>query len=117
RSPAADGAVRALYLSRLARKKNVEGLLDAFAIVQRECPQLRLAIAGDGEPAYVQALHARADALGLHARVRWLGPVAGDAKRRAFEDADFFVLASHSENFGIAAAEALAHGLPCVLGE
>jgi glycosyltransferase involved in cell wall biosynthesis len=112
---AAEGTVCALYLSRLDPKKNLEGLLDAFAQLQRDEPQLRLTIAGDGEPAYARSLRARASALGLEARVHWLGRVDGEAKRRAFEDADFFVLASRSENFGIAAAEALAHGLPCLL--
>lgn len=111
-----DGTVRALYLSRITAKKNLEGLLDALALVRDDLPQLRLSIAGSGEPGYAQALQDRANALGLRDRVDWLGHVEGDAKRRAFEQADFFVLASHSENFGIAAAEALAHGLPCLLG-
>ena len=117
RTSASDGAVRALYLSRLAPKKNVEGLLDAMSIVQDDLPQMHLTIAGNGDAAYVQSLRERADALGLGERLRWLGHVDGQVKRRAFEQADFFVLASHSENFGIAAAEALAHGLPCLLGE
>jgi glycosyltransferase involved in cell wall biosynthesis len=117
RTPASDGSVRALYLSRLSPKKNVEGLLDAMALVQGELTQLRLTIAGSGDAAYAQALRDRAIALGLGDRVRWLGHVDGLVKRRAFEDADFFVLPSHSENFGIAAAEALAHGLPCLLAE
>jgi glycosyltransferase involved in cell wall biosynthesis len=115
RTPSPDGSVRALYLSRLDPKKNLEGLLDALAAVREELPQLQLTVAGGGDPAYARALRERGQALGLHARVRWLGHVAGEAKRRAFEEADFFVLASHAENFGIAAAEALAHGLPCVL--
>lgn len=114
---AGDGNVRALYLSRLAPKKNLEGLLDAIAQLRDELPQLHLTIAGDGDMAYVQTLRDRAATLGLHDRVHWLGRVDGEAKRRAFEQADFFVLASHSENFGIAAAEALAHGLPCLLGQ
>jgi glycosyltransferase involved in cell wall biosynthesis len=115
RTPAADGTVRALFLSRLHPKKNLDGLLDAMAMLREEFPQLRLAIAGSGDTEYASALRARADALGLSSRVTWLGFVEGQAKRRAFDDADFFVLPSHSENFGIAAAEALAHGLPCVL--
>jgi glycosyltransferase involved in cell wall biosynthesis len=116
RHASSDGTVRALYLSRLTPKKNLEGLLDAFAQVRRELPHLRLTIAGDGDEQYAQALRERARSLGLDDRVRWLGRVEGEAKRRAFDHADFFVLASHSENFGIAAAEALAHGLPCLLG-
>lgn len=115
RTPPADGTVRALFLSRLDPKKNLEGLLDALALVRNDLPQCKLVVAGSGEPGYEASLRAQADALGLADRVRWLGFVNGEAKRRAFEDADFFVLPSHSENFGIAAAEALAHGLPAVL--
>jgi glycosyltransferase involved in cell wall biosynthesis len=115
RTPPSDGSVRALFLSRLHPKKNLDGLLDAVAMLREEFPHLRLAIAGSGDTEYASALRAHADALGLSGRVTWLGFVEGEAKLRAFVDADFFVLPSHSENFGIAAAEALAHGLPCVL--
>jgi glycosyltransferase involved in cell wall biosynthesis len=49
---------------------------------------------------------------GLSGVVSFIGPVHGHAKQRAFFEADLFVLPSHSESFGMAVAEALAHGLP-----
>jgi glycosyltransferase involved in cell wall biosynthesis len=108
---------RLLYLSRLDPKKNLEGLLAAVALLTPEMPQLHLVVAGAGSPDYVNALKAQAQSLGITDRVEWPGHVEGDAKAAAFADADLFVLPSYSENFGIAAAEALAAGLPCVLGE
>jgi glycosyltransferase involved in cell wall biosynthesis len=110
-------APQLLFLSRLDPKKNVEGLLSAIALLKHELPALRLAIAGDGSPAYVSGLKARAASLHLEQQVTWLGHVQGEHKIAAFAAADMFVLPSYSENFGIAAAEALAAGLPCVLGE
>jgi glycosyltransferase involved in cell wall biosynthesis len=110
-------APRLLFLSRLDAKKNLEGLLDAIALLQAEMPQLRLVVAGAGTPEYVQTLRARAQSLGLDRLIDWAGHVEGEAKSAAFAGADLFVLPSYSENFGIAAAEALAAGLPCVLGE
>jgi glycosyltransferase involved in cell wall biosynthesis len=41
--------------------------------------------------------------------------LAGEAKWQALAAADWFVLPSASENFGIAAIEALAAGLPVIL--
>lgn len=107
----------ALFLSRLDAKKNLEGLLDAMPLLTKPAEALNLLIAGDGAPQYVSALKARAEALGISGRVVWAGHVEGQAKAEAFAAADLFVLPSFSENFGIAAAEALAAGLPCVLGE
>jgi glycosyltransferase involved in cell wall biosynthesis len=106
-----------LFLSRLDRKKNVEGLLRAFALVAEAVPEARLAVAGDGEAGYVTELQRLAKELGLADRVVWTGFLDGELKAAAFAASQVFVLPSYSENFGIAAAEALMAGLPCVLGE
>jgi glycosyltransferase involved in cell wall biosynthesis len=106
-----------LYLSRLDPKKNLEGLLHACALLVAEFPGLRLLVAGDGPAAYVQELKALADRLGLAQHMVWAGHLQGLQKSQAFAVAELFVLPSFSENFGIAAAEALAAGLPCVLAE
>jgi glycosyltransferase involved in cell wall biosynthesis len=42
------------------------------------------------------------------------GVLTGEAKEAAFRDSDLFILPTHSENFGIALAEAMAHGLPVI---
>lgn len=118
--PRADrlpAAPRLLFLSRLDAKKNLEGLLDALALLKAEMPRLRLVVAGGGTPDYVNTLKARAQSLGVDGLVDWAGHVEGEAKAATFANADLFVLPSYSENFGIAAAEALAAGLPCLLGE
>jgi glycosyltransferase involved in cell wall biosynthesis len=113
----AGTAPRLLFLSRLDPKKNVEGLLEAVALLAGEWHGLRLVVAGDGAPHYVADLKALAASLRLSNRVTWAGHVDGDEKTAAFAAADVFVLPSHSENFGIAAVEALAAGLPVVLGK
>lgn len=105
-----------LFMSRLDPKKNVEGLLEAAALIAPACPGLRLVIAGQGAPSYERGLHERACKLGLGDKVEWLGHIEGPAKTAALARADFFVLPSHSENFGIAVAEAMQVGLPCVVG-
>ncbi len=105
------GRPLALYLSRLDPKKNLEGLLEAWAQVPEPA---RLVIAGDGESAYAAGLRERAAALGLGDRVLWTGRLEGGLKRAALAAATLFVLPSRSENFGIALLEAMAAGLPCV---
>ncbi len=115
--PPGSGGVRFLFLSRLHPKKQLEHLLEACALLQRSRPAARweLWIAGDGEPRYVAALHRQAEALGIGERCRWLGFVQGAAKWQALEEADWYVLPSAAENFGIAAVEALAAGTPVIL--
>jgi glycosyltransferase involved in cell wall biosynthesis len=104
-----------LFLSRLDPKKNLEALIDAVASSQTLRGSCALLIAGAGEPGYTASLKARAAAAGLSERTVWLGHVEGARKRAALAAADVFVLPSFSENFGIAAIEALHGGVPCVL--
>jgi glycosyltransferase involved in cell wall biosynthesis len=106
-----------LFLSRLDPKKNVEALLDAFATCLTGSAAPILIIAGAGSRAYTENLQDRVRKLNLRDRVLWLGHVDGEAKDDVLARADVFVLPSYSENFGIAAVEAMLAGLPCVLGE
>jgi glycosyltransferase involved in cell wall biosynthesis len=105
-----------LFISRLHPKKNVEGLLRAFALVSKE-HNAQLVVAGDGTPSYVASLKALASELGIDASVSWTGHVSSQPKTALLAAADIFVLPSLSENFGIVAVEAMLAGLPCVLGE
>lgn len=106
-----------LFLSRLHPKKQLEHLLGALALLQQRRPDAlwQLHIAGDGEPTYLAALQQKIASLGLSGRCIWLGFLEGEAKWQALLRADWFVLPSASENFGIAAIEALAAGTPPIL--
>ncbi len=102
-----DGQCRLVFLSRLHPKKGIEAL---FAAMTRLPPHFTLDIYGTGDAEYVRMLQMRANLSG--GRIRLHGHVEGAAKAAAFAQADLFVLPSHSENFGIVVAEALAHGVP-----
>ena len=116
RFPEAAGRRIVLFLSRIDSKKGLDLLLPAFARVYRKHPDSLLVIAGSGDPAFVAAQKAGAERLGLGAgRVLWTGYLGGEDKKSALAAATIFVLPSYSENFGIAAAEALAAGVSSVL--
>jgi len=115
RYPQVAGRRLILFLSRIDQKKGLDLLLDAFSTVHREIGNVVLVIAGDGTPSYVNHLHDRAQRLGIADLVIWPGYLAGALKAGALAAAEAFVLPSYSENFGVAAAEALAAGVPTIV--
>jgi glycosyltransferase involved in cell wall biosynthesis len=130
--PRACGKRVVLFLSRIDRKKGLELLLDAFALVRGRDRDVALVIAGDGEQLYVRELRERTRRQqgawttehGDEKRgdkeegaVIWTGYLGGEMKAAALAAASVFVLPSASENFGIAAAESLAAGLPTIVSE
>jgi glycosyltransferase involved in cell wall biosynthesis len=130
--PRAQGKRIILFLSRIDQKKGLELLIDAFAMVREKNKDVALVIAGDGEESYVRELRERArrnlrsgsasgSACPTNAEeegaVIWTGHLSGEMKAAALAAADIFVLPSASENFGIAAAESLAAGVPTIVSE
>ncbi len=101
-----------LFLSRIHPVKGLPLLLEAWAKVRPEGWKLR--IVGPDEGGHRAELGRQTVALGLGETVAFVGPLAGEAKEAAYREADLFVLPTHSENFGIAVAEAMAHGLPVI---
>lgn len=102
-----------LYLGRLHPFKGLDAILEAFA--RAELGTTGLVLAGTGDEAYREALERGARELGIGDRVVFRGEVDGDAKSALLGHAAGLVLASRSENFGVAVAEALAHGTPAVV--
>jgi glycosyltransferase involved in cell wall biosynthesis len=103
----------ALFLSRIHPKKGLPLLLEAWARLKPA--GWRLKIVGPDEGGHRAELERQVALLGLADGVRFSGPLTGTAKETAFRDSDLFVLPTHSENFGIAVAEAMAHGLPVII--
>jgi len=104
------------FLGRIHPIKGLDVLLRAMIRVKAEVPDVILAIAGPDEDGYGDRLREIADRLGLQGHVRWVGIMDGRAKHAFLVDADLFVLPSFSENFGLAAVEAMAVGSPIVIG-
>ncbi len=101
------------FIGRLDPIKGLENLILACAQLEMD-RQWRLIIGGRGNAAYEQTLRALADTTGYSQRIVFRGSIAEGEKQRFFSEADVVILPSFSENFGIAAAEALAHGVPVV---
>jgi glycosyltransferase involved in cell wall biosynthesis len=106
--------VALLAVGSLVPRKGYDILIDALAEIAGL--DWRLAIAGDRtrDPATAAAIDGEIERRGLAERIAILGAV--DAERLAvlYDEADLFVLASRFEGYGMAFAEALAHGLPLV---
>lgn len=103
-----------LFLSRIHPKKGIDRLLHAWQRLHPRFPGWQLVIAGRGDPAHVAQVTELAAELHLP-RVHFPGPLYGEEKSDAYAAADLFVLPTHSENFGMVVAEALAHGCPAVV--
>jgi glycosyltransferase involved in cell wall biosynthesis len=105
-----SGIRQALFLGRLHPVKGLPLLLRAWHLAAPV--NWRLVIAGPDEMGHRELLEGEVARLGLADDVTFTGPVTGVAKTQLLAESRLFVLPSYSESFGMAAGEALAHGLP-----
>ncbi|REJ64474.1 MAG: glycosyltransferase [Planctomycetota bacterium] len=109
-APARKKAV--LFLGRLHPQKGLANLVHAWS--QVEPSGWRCVIAGPDEVGHLAELKRLVAERGLADKFEFVGEVAGKEKGDLLRTCSLLVLPSYSENFGIAAAEALAHGLPVI---
>ena len=110
----------AVFLGRLHPVKGLEELIPAFASLAGSggpAAGAKLALVGPGDARYAAKLRRLAARCGAGDAVAFCGMRHGADRANALAAADLFTLPSHQENFGVAAAEALACGTPVLLGE
>jgi glycosyltransferase involved in cell wall biosynthesis len=99
----------ALFLGRVHPKKNVGFLIEAWNRAS-VAPDYHLVIAGPGDPEYLAGLAKLAAAGPYRDRIHFVGWVSGDDKAYLLERAEWFLLPSLQENFGVAVLEASQAG-------
>ncbi len=107
--PAGCSAV-VLFVGRHEPRKGLTVLLAAFPEVGEAVPGLQLWVAGEG-PQTGRLRHATAG----DPRIRWLGSISDEEKRRRLRAADVLCVPSlHGESFGVVVLEGMAAGA-CVV--
>ena len=110
-----DGKHRMLFLSRMHPKEGVLESVDAWPKDNDGwCCELVYSLNGDEEREYEVEVKDRIRARGLEKSFLLTGALDDLEKWFAYRRADCFVLPTHTENFGIAIAEALYAGLPVI---
>jgi glycosyltransferase involved in cell wall biosynthesis len=109
-----DGSVALLAVGALVPRKGYDVLVAALG----EMPELpwRLTVVGDRDraPATAAQLTSAIAAAKLDGRVTLAGAVSSEDLTSYYASADLFVLPSRHEGYGMAFAEAIAHGVPVV---
>lgn len=93
-----------VYVGRLTRVKNLEWLINRFAMH----PEIELTIIGAGE------LEAHLKSIAPE-NVKFTGPIPNSQLPKYYQEADVFVLPSSSEPYGLVVEEALNNGTPVFL--
>jgi glycosyltransferase involved in cell wall biosynthesis len=108
------GEVVLLAVGSVIPRKGYDVLVAALA--RLEHLPWRLVIAGDRgrSPQTSRRLEADIADFGLAERIRLLGAVSSDELASLYASCDLFVLPSRFEGYGMAFAEAIAHGVPVV---
>ena len=108
--------VRLLTVASLIKRKRIDALIEAVALLEDEAVTLTIVGSGDAEPRTARRLRALVKRYGLTDQVTFAGELDESSLEEAYGEHDLFVLASQYEGFGMVYLEAMCHGLPVVAG-
>ncbi len=106
-----------LYVGNVKPHKNVIGLIDAFAVVQKSLPDVKLVIVGKRDRFIhgIDNLDEYVTNLGIDRQIVFTGFVGDDELYGLYKNARVFVFPSFYEGFGLPPLEAMASGVPVVV--
>ncbi len=108
-----DNIRRIGYLGRVSRRKNIEGLIEAFHALGEEAQNAELLVIGSGDVEYEKYLHKLVDNYHLD-NVCFAGFLSGDEKDKALASCSVLAMPSEFENLGNVVLEGLVRGIPCI---
>ena len=109
-----EGPVRLLTVATVTPRKGHRLLIEALAALDRRDWHLTVVGSLERDPETVAGLRAAIADHGLADRVDLVGEWPPERLPGAYDAADVFVLPSFYEGYGMAYAEAMAHGLPVI---
>lgn len=104
---------RVVFMSRLHPKKGLDMLINGWSKLEQKFQDWELSIIGPLDSTYAVDMQKLSDALGCK-KVHFLGELKGSDKFNYLRDSSLFILPTHSENFGMVVAEALASEIPVI---
>ena len=102
---AEGGGIDILSLSSGRAVKNLDALVEAFAIARRDLGGSRLLLACHGPSS--QPIVRSVEDKGMGSQVVFIGEVTGATKQSYFRNSDVYCLPSHFESFGLTLLEAM----------
>ncbi|MBM4437938.1 MAG: glycosyltransferase family 4 protein [Actinobacteria bacterium] len=112
-----DGKFNIMFLGRLEKRKGLDYLLQAMALVQQLRPQTRLIVVGGFKPAQRRRYQRSVETLGVR-HVHFAGFVSDEDKRRYLQSSQVLCSpATGGESQGIVLLEGMAAGVPVVASD
>ncbi len=103
-----------LFLGTLEPRKNVAGLIQAYARWRAQEPQAPLLVIAGGKGWYYQDIFSLVESLNLTSAVRFADYIPQSELTLWYNAASLFVYPSHFEGFGLPVLEAMACGRPVI---
>lgn len=101
-------------LGRITEMKRVGEIIQAFRLLHKEFPLIKLTIIGRGQPRYMEELKSLCRKMAIEDRVLFAGYVSEKEKRKFLNEAWLLVSTSVKEGWGLIVIEAAAYGTPTV---
>lgn len=103
-----------LFIGSLIRRKGIETLIKAFAIVNNKFQNVDLKIIGGGSKKYTNYLSKIALELNIYEKITWLGQLSPNEIATQLSNCKIFVLPTLVENSPNTLAEAMTVGTPSI---
>ncbi|MDK2829030.1 MAG: hypothetical protein PWP67_1845 [Clostridium butyricum] len=104
--------LKLLYIGRIELRRNIPFIYDTLFELNKRRGKVKLIMVGDGEKEYTEECNQYAKKIGVDNLIYSIPKLEQKYLSELYKKADFFVLPTHYEIFGMVLLEAMYYGLP-----